>query len=187
MTLDVVIPPATEPVSLDEARAFCRVDSDHEDVLLTALITAAREQVEVMTGRALADQTLRMTRAPAPRERVVMLPRHPAIEVIEVSSGGEVLGEWEAVTDSVPGVVLYPHPWPHGGPVSITFRCGYGAVDEDGKALTPACPERARHAIRFLVGHWYEERQPAVVGRSVINVPWTVESLVRPLKTWVRR
>ena len=182
MRLEVVIPPENEPVELDEARRFCRIDSDltEEDALLTTFITAAREQVEVMTGRALAPQTLRMTLDSAPRERSVMLPRVPLIEVEDVTFAGEMVEGWTVTTTSVPAVLSYPHAWP-AGEMGITFRCGYGAEE------TEACPERARQALLFLVSHWYEERLPVVVGRTATSVPMTVDSLISPLKTWVWR
>ena len=51
-----------EPVSLQEARLQCKVDSDDttHDAVLLSLITAAREFAEHYTGRALAPQTLEM-------------------------------------------------------------------------------------------------------------------------------
>lgn len=40
-----------EPVTLEELKAFARVDLDHDDVLITSLGIAAREYVEQATGR----------------------------------------------------------------------------------------------------------------------------------------
>lgn len=51
----ILVTPATEePVSLDEARAHLRVAHDGDNVMIGSLITAAREVVELNTGRALA-------------------------------------------------------------------------------------------------------------------------------------
>lgn len=50
-TLVVATPPAVEPVTLVEAKNFCRVDFTDDDTLLTGLIQAAREYAEVFTRR----------------------------------------------------------------------------------------------------------------------------------------
>ena len=51
-------PPASEPISLTEAKLYLRVDTTADDALITALITAARETVERYTSRALVTQTI---------------------------------------------------------------------------------------------------------------------------------
>ena len=58
MGIKVVTPPATEPVTLAEAKLHLRVDGSDEDALITRLISAAREQCEQELGRALADPTV---------------------------------------------------------------------------------------------------------------------------------
>ena len=50
MTPIALTPPAQEPVSLAEARAFLRLDQTEEDDLLATLITAARLMVEATSG-----------------------------------------------------------------------------------------------------------------------------------------
>lgn len=58
----VVTPPATEPVTIHEAKRHCEIAStntDH-DVLLYGHIVAAREQWERDTGMALISRTMRL-------------------------------------------------------------------------------------------------------------------------------
>jgi hypothetical protein len=53
--------PITEPVTLDEAKNFLRVTVSNDDLLIAALITAARETVEAFTGRSVANKTYRQS------------------------------------------------------------------------------------------------------------------------------
>jgi hypothetical protein len=48
--------PLSEPVSLQEAKTFCRVSNTEEDSLFTGWITAARVHAENVTGRCLAQR-----------------------------------------------------------------------------------------------------------------------------------
>lgn len=50
--------PIVEPVSLEEAKSYCRVSSDSEDDLFAILIASAREAVEVATGLSLIPKTI---------------------------------------------------------------------------------------------------------------------------------
>lgn len=56
MSLTLLMPPATEPVTLAEARLRLRVGSDAHDATINQWIAAARERVELETGRALLSQ-----------------------------------------------------------------------------------------------------------------------------------
>ena len=55
--LRLVTDAASEPVTLADAKAFCRVDITDDDTLITSLITSARKRVEKDTGLALLTQT----------------------------------------------------------------------------------------------------------------------------------
>lgn len=54
------VPPAEEPVTLDEAKVHLRVDTNADDDYISGLIAVAREQVEVDTGRAMIKRTYQL-------------------------------------------------------------------------------------------------------------------------------
>ena len=60
-TLSVVTAPATEPVSLADAKKHLRLDQDYDDTLVQGLIVAARTIIEQWTARCLINQTLLWT------------------------------------------------------------------------------------------------------------------------------
>ena len=55
MTLSMLVGPQIEPISVDEAKVYLKVDYDAENEIVSALITAARLNVERVTRRVLID------------------------------------------------------------------------------------------------------------------------------------
>lgn len=186
MTVAVVTPPEAGPVDLDAAREYFRVVSASEDETISALVAAAVAKVETVTGRALAEQTLRATFDRWPSGGVLPVPRPPLLSVATVevvSPEGEVVelvaGEdYDVLTATTPGaVVLRPGRRPPiscGRPdaVRVTFTAGYGA---DGG---PAIPETLALAVKSLALHWFENRTPVEVGTVAAPVPQTFDFLV---------
>ena len=60
-SLTLVTPPASEPVTLAEAKAWARIDTADDDGLLAGLIAAARQAAEEYLRRSLVTQTWRLT------------------------------------------------------------------------------------------------------------------------------
>ena len=52
--LILTTPATSEPIPVDQARSHLRLGHQHQDALIQTLISAAREAVELETGRALA-------------------------------------------------------------------------------------------------------------------------------------
>lgn len=60
-SITLVTAPATEPVSLTEAKAWAKVDDTADDTLITSLIVAARESAEQFLRRSLITQTWKLS------------------------------------------------------------------------------------------------------------------------------
>lgn len=60
MSLKVITPPASEPLSADEAKKYLRIDGTDDDTIITSLITQAREWCEDYQGKKFITQTLEL-------------------------------------------------------------------------------------------------------------------------------
>lgn len=59
--VQILVPPASEPITLDQAKSQCRVELTFtdDDTYLTGLIMAARDRAEAMTNTAIMQRTVR--------------------------------------------------------------------------------------------------------------------------------
>ena len=80
MALILITPPAEEPVTLAELKAWCRVDTSDDDALITGLGIAAREYVEQALGRQLVTATFDLIYDAFP-EAAIRIPRPPVQSV----------------------------------------------------------------------------------------------------------
>ncbi|MGD9644058.1 MAG: head-tail connector protein [Elusimicrobiales bacterium] len=177
-------PPTEEPVSLAEAKNHLRVDVADDDGLISALIAAAREYCEAFQNRAYVTQTWQLWLDAWPEGNEIRIPRPPlqAVNAIKYygADGAEYTlapADYLVDTQSEPGrLVLAPgRGWPSvtlrpASAVCVEFVAGYGAPNK--------VPQRVKQAILLLVGHWYDTREIAAVGRLVNEVPFTVNALL---------
>lgn len=167
--------PEKEPISLEEAKLFLRVDGNAEDTLVEALIATAREHVEGWTRRALITQTIEVTWDSAPGP-VITIPRPPlqeveAIEVVDDNgSRSEVSTDLYQVDSSGTGParirLVSGGMWPyHRGFGSFIVRVvvGYGDDGED-------VPVVLRAAILQAVAHLHEKREATGIPEAVLNM-----------------
>jgi uncharacterized phiE125 gp8 family phage protein len=161
MSLQLNTPPAAEPVTLSQAKAWLRVESgDDEDALITSLIGAARARAEWHTGRAFVTQgwTLWLDRAAALAE--IPLPPLQGVSAVTLYMDDDsalVLdpGQYRVDTVSDPGrVALKPGVGLANlralNALSIAFTAGYG-----GAADVPA---PIAQAILQILSSLYEHR-----------------------------
>lgn len=185
MGLTLVSAPASEPISATEAKSHCRIDIDTDDTLIAQYIKAARQYFEGQTRRALVEQTWDYTLPRFPNGPIE-IPIAPVMSITSVnyvnSAGGT--SSWSAgtspdvasydVTTDGPRTRIFPkwnQTYPvtreHGNAVTVRFVAGYSTVPAD-----------ILQVLYLLVDHFYEIREPTIVGTSITPVPMSVEALM---------
>lgn len=184
MPANLVTPPASEPVTLDEAKDHLHVDGTDEDTYITTLITVARQQAERVEGRVYITQTWALTLDEFPDGDWITLPVCPLLTVEEVTyldaDGTEqtwASSNYVVDTKSTPGrLALAPDKeWPttqsgRVNAVTITMSAGYGAAS--------AVPKTAKQAVLLLIGHWFANREPVLIGSISKRLEDTADALL---------
>jgi uncharacterized phiE125 gp8 family phage protein len=184
MSLELTTPPATEPVTLDEAKAHLRVDIADDDALITSLITAARARAEWHTGRAFVTQSWKLWLDGWPCNGIVEIPLPPLQSVASVTAtalddSAIVLdaATYQVDTTSSPArLTLKPNASPpvalrRINAVAIAFTAGYGDAGSD-------VPAPVHEAILKLVANFYVNR-----GDAAAVTPAEALALLTPYRT----
>lgn len=180
--------PASEPVTVTEAKDQSRIDGTDEDTVLTRLIIVARTTVEKLSGRTLITQTWDVIYNNFPSgDEAIYLPNTPLQSVSSITYVDEngVTQTWASSnytvdTDGQIGRVFpaydksYPTVRNQKNAVTVRFVSGYGSSSD--------VPEPIRHAILMLVGEMFERREEGIVGVNMSKVIVTAEQLLSPYK-----
>ncbi|MCA3555303.1 head-tail connector protein [Aestuariivirga sp.] len=176
--------PASEPVSLAEAKAQLRVVNADDDQLIASLVTAARRVVEARTGLSLIAQDWLCFRDQWPGDGAIELPVAPLRAVEEIAVFGE--DDAKAVIDPAhyfadaasrpPRVLLrgsreWPRPGRAANGIAIRAEAGFGTSPQD-------VPQPLRQAILLLVAHFYAQRGE----EAGSGVPLTLNALLEPYR-----
>lgn len=182
--------PASEPITLTEAKAHLRVTDANDDTYITSLISAARNVAENETQRRFITQTWDGYLDSWPDCSEIYIPLAPlqSVTYLKYKNTAGVLTTLVANTDYVvdtasePGrIALAPSvfAWPvlqlysiQG--VQLRFVCGYGAAAN--------VPADIKQAILQILGHMYENRETVNIGNMVTEMPQTAQWLLHPYK-----
>ena len=188
MPLLLTAGPSVEPVSLDEAKAHCRLDGAAEDPLIASLILAARMHIERSLGVALIEQSWSLFLDAWQDRPWADLPLAPvlsleAVRLYRADDSFVSLGPDLFTLDNAGraprlarrGGGLWPQPGRAVNGIEIAFTAGYGEGEED-------VPMPVRLAIKMLVAHWYEAREAVTPGIAADMVPMSVTSLIAPYR-----
>jgi len=185
MPLQLVTPPALEPVTLADAKAHLKVDATDDDALIGTLITAARARAEWHTGRALIAQSWILWLDAFPCDGVAEIPLPPLVGVDNVT-----LYDWQNAdiavdpanylvdTVSRPGRVVFscafvpPANLRRRNAVAVAFDAGYGSAASD-------VPADIREAILEIVADLYVNR-----GDGPDGEPLAAQALLAPYRVF---
>jgi uncharacterized phiE125 gp8 family phage protein len=178
MNVKDLMSPAIEPVSLARVKLFLRVDHDNEDDLITAMIEAARVQVEYYCSVSLMTRARLLSFKNNAREEIII--NHYPINNIEAvklidDAGVETLltpAQYTASLRARPARLRVNRPSASTGVchVEIEAVAGYGADERD-------IPAPFIQAILLLIAQFYErgETRPD-------DLPLMVQALLMPYR-----
>lgn len=186
MSHKITIEPTVEPLTLAEAKEHLRVDFDDEDILISSLITAAREVVENQTGRALINRTVCFGYDGFECEFKPIFPplqSVSSITYVDLNGVEQTLSpdtyKVDKMSDPARITAAYNKSFPYSrcenGSVKITAVVGYGP---DASYV----PKTIKQAMLLLIAHLYENREAVVAGKSLSEAPLTVKYLLSPYK-----
>ena len=185
----LITAPTAEPLRLGDVKDHLRIERGEtvEDDLLKSLIKTARQRVEDITNRKLINQTWKVYLDGWPNSDAITLPyaplstgTAPAITYLDSTGGSNTFSTtgWrcDSVTEPNRVVLTYAQDWPtasldNSNPINVQFKCGYGTASSD-------VPDQIRTAMKIVVADLYENRESILVGRTVTEVPNTVNALL---------
>ena len=183
------IAPAVTALSLVDAKAQIKPDTDEEDSLIGTYIDAAVSYLDGWHGvlaRALITQTWEQDFECF--SDLMRLPLDPVQSITSIAYFDENNVQqtldpsvFQLLTDGGgPFVTSAPdQDWPSTfdrlDAITVTFVAGYGDAPAD-------VPASLRHAMLLMVTNWFENREAVVVGTSAINLPLGVDALLQPYR-----
>lgn len=174
-----VTEPSEEPVTLNEAKEFLKIENEDDDGLILAQIKAATEYAQDFQGRKYITQTWKTYLDEWPTEDYIELPFPPLQSVTSVNytdynntvtTMSTADYDWDVVSEPGRIVLGYGKTWPTAtlhptNPIAIQFVCGYGTPDD--------VPEYTKNAIKLVLDELYENREVVISGGNINRLDLT--------------
>ncbi len=158
-----------EPVTIAEAKLFCKVTGTEEDSLFATLIKSARQGLEKYTSSSFAEKVIHATWLEIPEDYIFEIPYGPIISIDHVYWIDKEGTEEEATLNTdywvygdQDAVIKLSTFWTSGLKYTCTARVEYTAGY--GHLNTEALPTDLKLAILKEVGTQYEMRENITAG-----------------------
>lgn len=182
--IEIVTPPAAEPLTLSEVKAHCRVEHNDDDTLIARLIQTAVDFTDVngILGKAMISQTWGEWIAPNPSTVLLSLGEVQSVSAIKFYDTDNALQTATLSDFFVLGTkgrtIIRPKPskaWPttfdRDDAIKIEYVIGFGGSPSD-------VPQTVRHALMVLTAHWYENRENSITGTTIKTLPYGFDDLM---------
>lgn len=175
--------PLLMPVSLAEAKLYCRVDGTEDDSLIASLIAAAVDHLDGRTGilgRCMVTQVWRYRADCLGGDTAFGMPGAVSATVTYTDTSGapQVVdaAEFELREDIGGAVVIHrgPDPSDRDSSLPIMIDVTFGTDPE-------FVAESLKQAIRLLVAHWHLNRE-AIGDGGAAEIPLGFSAMVRHLR-----
>lgn len=181
MAAILLTPPEVEPISVSDAKAYLRVETDDDDVLIASLIAAARSHVEALGRCALLTQTWRLVLDGWPPDGRIKPKLGPLSAVTDARVYDEVgaahtIDPENFVLDAAQNLIAVracslQQPGRTAAGIEIDVVAGFGDAGSD-------VPPALMQALRMLIAHWYDNRGMIAIGASIAVMPPSVNALI---------
>jgi uncharacterized phiE125 gp8 family phage protein len=178
--------PTSTVISLSEAKAFLRIDSDYDDdnTYITSLINVATQVVEEFTRRRLMTQTYNLFYDEFPPYINLQVGDVASVTHIKYYDADNTLqtlaaSNYDVDTKVRPGRIYesengdFPNTYERPNAVEVEFIVGGTASD---------VPEPIKMAMFLIIGRYYENRQDVVTGTIASELPLMVDHLLTPYR-----
>ena len=178
--------PTSTVISLSEAKAFLRIDSDYDDdnTYITSLINVATSVVEEFTRRRLITQTYNIFYDEFPPYIDLQVGDVASVTHIKYYDTDNTLqtlaaSNYDGDTKVRPGRIYqaetadFPNTYERPNAVEVEFIVGGAAAD---------IPAPIIQGIYIIVGRYYENRQDVVTGTIASELPLMVDHLLTPYR-----
>ncbi len=178
--------PATTAISLAEAKAFLRVDSDYDDddSYITSLIGVATNVVEQFTRRRLITQTYNIYYDEFPPYMDLQVGNVASVTHVKYYDTDNTLqtldtSQYDVDIRVKPGRIYqaedgnFPDTYERANSVEVEFVVGSAASDVE---------DAIKQAMYIVIGRYYENRQDVVTGTIASELPLMVDHLLTPYR-----
>ena len=165
------VEPASEPITLAQAKNYLKVDFDDDNDLITSLITSARIRLEKYAGVAMSARTLQVV---AYVDEFIELPYAPLNNITKVEywdNGSWVemsLGEYYILGTTYKKIYMVAN---NRMEYRFTYTCGYTTV-----------PQPMITALYKLIADLYDYRESSVEDSKPNSNITSAYELIKPYK-----
>ena len=180
--------PDALPLSLEEAKEHCRISGPDHDATIQALIGAAVSHMDGYNGVLGKCLMLQEWQQEFDRWQDFPLCLGPVRDLVSIDyldGSGQaqsvdlsavrierrVLGTMAALKGgySWPGDADFDE-----GLITVKWSAGYASAAD--------VPPAIKHALKLLIGHWFENREAVIVGTTNASLQMAVDNLIAPYR-----